>query len=118
MRFSLLLFALGWILKWASRFNADFKRHIRKTSVRILIKTSDGKRARLFAFHEGTVSTVPGDQEDFDAALVWKDAATGFSVMTDKRPDAAFNAAAAGQFRVEGMSVYAQWFDDGIKLVL
>jgi hypothetical protein len=49
---------------------------------------------------------------------VWKDAATGFSVMTDKRKDASFNAAAEGKLHVEGMGVYAQWFEDGLKLVV
>jgi hypothetical protein len=49
---------------------------------------------------------------------VWQDAATGFAVMTAKRPDASFNAAADGKLRVEGMSVYAQWFEEGIKLAL
>ena len=85
---------------------------------RILIKTADGKRARLFVFDKGTISSASGNQDTFDAALVWQDAATGFGVMTDKRPDASFNAAADGKLRVEGMSVFAQWFEDGIKLVL
>jgi len=39
-------------------------------------------------------------------------------VMMDKRKDASFNAAADGKLKVLGMSVYAQWFEDGIKLVL
>ena len=38
--------------------------------------------------------------------------------MTDKRGDASFNAAAEGKLRVEGMSLYAQWFEDGVKLVI
>ncbi len=118
MRFTLLLFALGQILKIASKFNKAFKKYISKTSVRILIKTADGKKARLFIFNKGTISSMSGDQKDCDVALVWKDAATGFSVMTDKSNDASFNAAAEGKLRVEGMSFYAQWFEDGIKLVM
>ena len=54
--------------------------------------------------------------KDYDAALVWKDAATGFSVMTSKKKDASFNAAAEGKLKISGMSVYAQWFEEGIKL--
>lgn len=118
MRFSVLLFALYYILKIASKFNAAYKRYVSKASVRVLIKTADGSRARLFIFDKGKLTSLPGDHKEFDVALIWKDAATGFSVMTNKRSDASFNAAAEGKLKVEGMSVYAQWFEDGIKLVL
>ena len=118
MRFSILLFALYQILKRASKKNAAYRKYIRPMRARILIKTADGKRGRLFVFDKGTVSSVAGDQEAFDAALVWQDAATGFATMTDKKPDASFNAAADGKLRIEGMGVFAQWFEDGIKLVL
>ena len=118
MRFSILLFALSIILKIASMTNKTYKKYISKTYVKILIKTEDGKRARLFIFDKGKLSSAAGDQKNFDAALVWKNAATGFSVMTSKKKDASFNAAAQGNLKVLGMSVYAQWFEDGIKLVM
>jgi hypothetical protein len=118
MRFSVLLFALSNILKIASVTNKAFKKYISKISVKILIKTEDGERARMFVFDKGKLSSIPGDQKNYDVALVWKDAATGFSVMSSKKKDASFNAAADGKLRVLGMSVYAQWFEDGIKLVM
>jgi hypothetical protein len=118
MRFSLLLFALALILRISAFTHTRFKRYIAKARVRIMIKTADGRRARLFVFDRGRVASLPGARHAFDAALVWQDAATGFAVMTSKKPDASFNAAAAGRLRVEGMSVYAQWFEDGLKLIL
>ncbi len=119
MRFSLLLFILYLVLKIASVLNKSFKHYIRKASVRILIKTADGERARLFIFDKGKVSSQPDDHKDFDVALVWKDAASGFSTMIDKNAsEATFNAAAEGKLRVEGMSVYAQWFEGAMKLVM
>ena len=118
MKFSLLLFALSQILKIASYTNSKFKKYISKAGARVLIKTADGQYGRLFVFDKGKVSSFPGDQKNFDVALVWQDADTGFSVMTNKSPDASFNAAAEGKLRVEGMSVYAQWFENGMKLVL
>jgi hypothetical protein len=118
MRFSLLLFALYVILKTASLINQRFKKYIRKIRAKILIKTADGRIARMFVFDKGKLTTVTGDQKAFDVALIWKDAATGFSVMTSKKKDASFYAAAQKKLRVEGMSVYAQWFEDGIKLVM
>jgi hypothetical protein len=118
MKFSLLLFALAQILKVASMTNKAFKKYISKASARILIKTADGKRARMIIFDKGKVSSLPGDQKDFDVALVWSDANTAFSVMTDKKKDASFNAAAEGKLKVLGMSVYAQWFEDATKIVM
>ncbi len=118
MRFSILLFVLYLALKVASIINKAFRKHIAKINAKVLIKTADGNRARLFVFNKGTVTSLPGDQKEFDVALIWQDAATGFSVMTAKRGDASFNAAAAGKLKVAGMSVYAQWFENGVKLVL
>jgi hypothetical protein len=118
MRFSLLLFALYNILKVASFTSKAYKKYISKMSVKILVKTEDGKRARLFIFDKGKLSTITGDREDFDVALVWKDATTGYSVMTSKSPDASFNAAADGKLKVLGMSVYALWFEDGVKMIM
>ena len=117
MRFSILLFALSKIIWIAARTNKAFKKYISKMSAKILIKTEDGQRARMFIFDKGKISSLPGDHKDFDVALVWKDAATAFSVMTNKSPDASFNAAAEGKLKVLGMSIYAQWFEDGMKLV-
>ena len=118
MKFSILLFALYYILKFASLTNKAFRKYIGYMHAKILIKTEDGKRARMFIFDKGKLSTVSGDRTDYDVALVWKDAATGFSVLTSKSPEASFNAAAEGKLKVLGMSLYAQWFEDGVKLVL
>jgi hypothetical protein len=118
MRFTILLFVLYYILKVASIINKAYKKYIGKIRVKILIKTEDGKRARLFVFDKGKISTINGDRKDFDVALLWQDAATGFSVMTSKSTDASFNAAADGKLKVLGMSIYAQWFEDGLKLII
>jgi len=118
MRFSILLFALYYILKAASRTNKAYRKHIGNLRARILIKTEDGRHARMFIFDKGKLTSVRGDRRDYDVALVWKDAATGFSVMTSKKKDASFNAAAEGKLKILGMNVYAQWFEDGVKLVL
>ncbi|PIU56969.1 MAG: hypothetical protein COS89_05395, partial [Deltaproteobacteria bacterium CG07_land_8_20_14_0_80_38_7] len=112
MKFSVLLFALSNILKIASLTNKAFKKYIAKISAKILIKTEDGRRARMIIFDKGRLTSVAGDHKGYDVALVWKDADTAFSVMTSKKKDASFNAAAEGKLKVLGMSVYAQWFED------
>ena len=118
MRLTLLLFALGKILKIASMVSKKFKWYIRKMDVRILIRTENGRHARLFRFNKGKVSSHFGNQDVFDVALTFKDAATGFAVLTSKEKDASFNAAAEGKLKIDGMSFYAQWFEDGTKLIM
>ena len=117
MKFTLLLFGLGQILKIASHMNQAFKHAIRKNRVRILITTLDRERARLFIFDRGTVSSCGGFHSDYDAALVFKDAGVGFKVLTSAKEDASFNAAASGSLHIMGMSFYAQWFQDVTQLI-
>lgn len=118
VRFSILLFGLSQLLRIASFVNGPFKRRIRNTSVRLLIKTRDNSRGRLFIFTRGRIASHSGALHDSDVALVFKDAAAGFSVMRDKRKEAVFNAAARGEVHLEGMNVWALWFEDVVKVVL
>lgn len=58
MRFSLLLLILAGKLRKASRKSDLFRTYISTLKVRILIKTANGRRGRLFIFDRGTVSSV------------------------------------------------------------
>lgn len=111
MRLSLLLFGLSRLLWFSSKTNRSFKQFIRNARVRLLIKTADNRHGRLFVFDRGKVSSRIGTAHDFDVALVWKDPATAVSVLLQQNMEAFFHAAADGQLKIEGMPVYAQWFD-------
>ena len=82
-----------------------------------MIKTADGKRARLFVFDNGKVYSRTGNTKEYDVALIWKNANIGYKGMLNKEKDASFNAAANGDLKIDGMSVYAQWFENGMKLI-
>ena len=119
MRFSLLLLILSRKLRKASRKNAPFRTYINTMRARVLIKTADGRRGRLFIFDRGTVSSMRGgNHADFDVALVWSDPVTAFKVMASGSEEESFRAAANGKLRVEGMAYFAQWFTEGVKLIL
>jgi len=119
MKLSLLLYVLALKLRSAAKKNPAYRGHLGALQVRVLIKTADGSRGRLFSFDRGRFSTKSGAGHESDVALIWADAATGFRVMTSKDGDAdTFRAAAEGKVRVEGMVPYLQWFTDGIKLVM
>jgi len=118
MKFSLLLLVLYRKLKKAAKSNTAFKSYISTMRTKILIRTADGKRGRLFVFDRGNISSVRGNRPGFDAALIWSDASTAFKVMASGSSEASFKAAAEGKIRVEGMSFYIQWFTDGVKLIM
>lgn len=119
MRFTLLLFILHKILKRASKKNIAFRNYIGSIhQVKIMIKTADGKRGRLFIFDRGKVLTRSGARHPYDAAIIWADAKTGFKVMTSQNNEEQFKAAAAGKMKLDGMAFFAQWFNDGVKLVM
>jgi hypothetical protein len=118
MRLTLLLFFLGQVLTISSVVCRPFRWYIRNTAVKVLIRTEDHRRARLFVFDKGKVTSFRGSGDDFDVALVFKDAATAFAVLTSRKKDASFMAAAKGGLRVQGMSFYAQWFEDATRQIL
>lgn len=115
MRLSILLWGLSRLLWLASKTNRNFKKFIGKAKVRLMIKTEDGRYARLFVFDKGKVSSRTGPDHPFDAALVWRDPQSAFSVMLKKSQEAVFYAAAEGKVKIEGMNVYALWFNDAVS---
>jgi hypothetical protein len=119
MRFNALLFILYQILKRAAKKNTAYKGYVGNIHmVRIMIKTADGKRGRLFIFDRGNVSSLSGANHPYDAAIVWSDAGTAFRVMSSKSDEEQFKAAAQGKMKLDGMAYFAQWFNDGVKLVM
>ncbi|RJQ67052.1 MAG: hypothetical protein C4519_24870 [Desulfobacteraceae bacterium] len=119
MRFSMLLFVLFRILKRAAKRKPAYRRFVGNIhQVRIMIKTENGNRGRLFVFDQGTLTSRAGGEHAYDTAIIWSDPATAFKVMSSRNDEAAFLAAAQGKMKVDGMSFFAQWFNDGVKLAM
>jgi hypothetical protein len=110
MKFTLLLFILYRKLKKASKKNSEFKEYIKNEKVKVLIKTADGKRARLYIFNSGEISSLKGDQKPFDVALVWSDAGTAFKVMSSQDLNKSMDALYEGKLHFEGDANQALWF--------
>ncbi len=118
MRLSLLLLVLAHRLKRAARTSAPFRSHLGNMKLRILVRTRDGRRGRVFVFDRGRFASHRGAHHPSDAALVWSDAATAFRVMASGREEDSFLAAAQGRLWIEGMAAYVQWFTEGVKLAM
>jgi hypothetical protein len=119
MRFSLLLYVLYRLLKRAMKKNEAYHNYVGNIhNVRIMIKTADGKRGRVFIFDRGSISSRGGARHPYDTAIVWKDAKTGFRVMASQSDEAQFEAAAEGAMKLDGMPFFAKWFNEGVKMVM
>lgn len=119
MRLSLLLFGLYLLLWLSSKINRPFKKFILNNKVRLMIKTEDGRYARMFVFDKGKISSVSGPNHACDTAIVWKDPKTAFWTMLKKdKMEAFFYAAAEGKMKIKGMNVYALWFDQAMSHIM
>lgn len=111
MKFTLLLFILYLKLKKAAKKDPEFQEYIKKEKTKVLIKTADSKRGRMFIFDNGKFSSVPGgDQKGFDVAMVWKDADTAFKIMASEDLDKSMEALFEGKLVFEGDDKQALWF--------
>lgn len=116
MRFLLLLAILSSKFKKASNTDENFKKFLMGHECKIVIKTSDGKKGKRFIFENGKFSA---DEElnQFDAAMVWNDAATAFVAMKKGEPgitDAIQNHKVA----IEGKLHAFTWFGGAINFVM
>ena len=110
MKFQILLFILGRKLKGKVKNDPDFKKKAAEKNCTVQIKSADNKKGRYYTFKDGEVASKKGIAADPTVALVWKDAATGFAVLSSG--DAAKNMEAIqnGNLKFEGDGGTALWF--------
>lgn len=101
MRFSFLLFGLTVLIKISARLNPAVRKKIREKDFTIAIRTADGSRGRRFSFAGGAFGSG-GAGPKADVSLIWRDAATGFSVMIRVSDNAFVKAIQGGGLKIEG----------------
>jgi hypothetical protein len=102
MKFSMLLFALGKIIKRAARKHPGVREKVKEKNYTIAIKTEDGSRGRFFTFLDGTVTSGKGDPQKADVSLIWKNAEIGFKVMLKQSNKAFIKAIQDGAMKIQG----------------
>ena len=110
MKFQLLLYILGRKLKKRVKNDPDFRKKIAEKNCTVQIKTADNSKGRYYTFSDGNVVSKKGISASPTVALVWKDAATAFAVLSSG--DAAKNMEAIqnGSLKFEGEGATALWF--------
>jgi len=114
LKFRLLLFILGRKLKRAAKRNNAFRNYIKGKCVRIVMKTADGSRGKAFIIRDGAVSTSSKDISTADAALVWCDGDTAFSVLSSGDDEAIIAAMTEKKLQSEGDYREFIWFLTGL----
>jgi hypothetical protein len=109
MKFKLLLFILGQKLKKAAKKNDSFRKFIKGKNVRIVMKTEAGQ-GKAFIIKDGSVSTLSNDLSCADAALVWCDGNTAFSVLSSGDDEAIIAALTEKKLQSEGNYKDFIWF--------
>ena len=115
MKFKLILFILGRRLVKGAGKKPEFKQKISGKNCTVQIKTADNSRGRYYTFNNGSVTSTKGIAANPTVALVFKDAATGASVLASKDPNAKMEAIKSGSLKFEGDGATALWFADAAK---
>ena len=109
MKFKLLLFILGQKLKKAAKKNDSFRKFIKGKNLRIVMKTSAGQ-GKTFIIQDCSVSTSSKDLSRADAALIWCDGNTAFSVLSSGDDEAIIAALTEKKLQSEGNYKDFIWF--------
>ncbi len=102
MKFSLLLFILNIVFKRTAKKHESFRTKLKEKDYTLVIRTEDGKRGRYFTFKGGEIISGKGDRPGADISLVWRDAATGFRVMSGGNNNAFMAALQDGSLKITG----------------
>ena len=87
MKFRMLLWALGLMMKKASKNNPDFKKQLAGKDFSFQIQTLDGNIARHFVVKDERVKSKGGAAKDPAFSISLKDAPTGCLLYTSDAAD-------------------------------
>ncbi len=116
MRFLLLLAILSLKFQKAAAKDDNFRKFLMGHECKIVVKTRDGKKGKRFIFENGTFKTDK-NLDQFDAAMVWNDAATAFAAMKKGDP-AITEAIQTHKVAIEGKLHAFTWFGAAINFVM
>jgi hypothetical protein len=102
MKFSLLLFILKVVFKRTARKHESFRTKLKEKDYTLVIRTEDGKRGRYFTFTSGEIISGSGDKPGAEISLIWRDAATGFRIMSGGSNKAFMGALQDGSLKIAG----------------
>ena len=118
MKFNLLLFVLQRKLSKAAKHNEAFKQFIKDKQLKLIIKTADDRKGRLYRFDRGRITSSPRIGDPSDAAMVWADADIAFKVMSSNNDEASVAALTDRTLQVEGDFKAFAWFSRSLDIMM
>lgn len=117
MKFRMLLWALGLMMKKASKNNPDFKKQLTGKDFAFQIQTLDGKTARHYIVKDERVKSSSGMAKDPAFSISFKDADTGLYIMTAKDKNAFMKGIQEKDIKIDGDLSLVMWFQGIVKHV-
>ena len=116
MKFSMLLWALGLMMKKASKNNPDFKKKLVGKDFAFQIQTQGGITRHYIVKNERVTSTS-GPAKDPAFSISFKDADTGMLIMTAKDKNAFMKGIQEKDIKIDGDLSLVMWFQGIVKHV-
>lgn len=117
MKFRMLLWALGLMMKKASKKNPDFQKQLAGKDFAFQIQTQDGKIARHFIVKNDRVKSKSGVVKDPAFSISFKDSETGLYIMTAKDKNAFMKGIQEKDIKIDGDLSLVMWFQSIVKHV-
>lgn len=115
MKFRLLLWALGLMMKKASKKNPDFQKQLAGKDFTFQIKTQDDAIARQFIVKNDRIKSKSGLAKDAAFSIGFKDGDTGISIMTAKDKNAFMKGIQDKDIKIDGDLSLVMWFQSVVK---
>lgn len=119
MKFRILLWLLGRMLRKASNRNAGLQKQLEGKELGFSLVTLDGKVARSFQVSQQRVSSSGGTMDNPAFTLGFRDAAYAYQVMTAKNKQLAFMQGIQDKnIKIEGDPALVMWFQGLFKYIM
>jgi ubiquinone biosynthesis protein UbiJ len=117
MKFRMLLWALGLMMKKASKSNPDFRKQLAGKDFSFQIQTQDGKLARHYIVKDERVKSKSGAAKDPAFSISFKNTDTGLYIMTAKDKNAFMKGIQDKDIKIDGDLSLVMWFQSIVKHV-
>ena len=117
MKFRMLLWALGLMMKKASKNNPEFIKQLVGKDFTFQIQTQDGKQVRHFIVKDERIKSKGGAAKDPAFSISFKDAETGMFIMTSKDKNAFMKGIQEKDIKIDGDLSLVMWFQSIVKHV-
>jgi hypothetical protein len=115
MKFRLLLWALGLMMKKASKKNPDFQKQLAGKDFVFQIKTQDDSIARQYIVKNERIKSKGGLAKDAAFSIAFKDGDTGLNIMTAKDKNAFMKGIQDKDIKIDGDLSLVMWFQSIVK---